>query len=437
MVRKGLFFICWLVSTYGADAQNVTIINNYDGDNPNLSEESFVLKNVTEHTYIINEYEPTNTGPRSHLEQMISYGIRSLVDNQYHPFDGKVEAIYNPTDFNTKASEIVKNAIWIHDQPFSELFPGFSENVTSKVKAIRSIDGYDIQMGENDIMEAQNNRIGLYSFQRMVYDLKKACEEEYTAFLDEYMPQSNRRGYDESESQILSFKEYRVNRDYENEDDLSDIKPNPADILPEESKKDRRKRRKDRNSSESPFTERIVQLLEENNKILANYNTRFQDLQNQIDDIREDGGNNSEIRDEIAELRKMIVDLANGKEVTEENGSKTKLVTEERLSITFARNEHKLSTTHMARLNKVPDVLRSNPGYTAVITGYADKSGDPAFNAWISRKRAVAVRDYLERKGISKTRLVVNFLGDEESLAPNPEDRKVEIQYIVNFIADQ
>lgn len=437
MVRKGIFFICCIISTYATEAQNVTIINNYDGDNPNLSEESFVLKNVTEQTIIINEYEPSNTGPRSHLEQMISYGIRSLVDNQYHAFDGKVEAIYNPVDFNTKSSEIVKNAIWIHDQPFSELFPGFSERVTEKVKEIREIDGYELQIGTNDLSEARNNRVGLYTFQRMVFALKKECEKEYIAFLDEYMPESDKRGYDESDSQILSFEEYRVNRNNVNEENLASIKPDEAVFQPEESRRDKRRRRKNKSAPESPFTERIVELLEENNKILAAYNTRFQDLQNQIDDIREGGESNSEIRSEIAELRQMIVDLSNGKEVTEKNGSKTKLVTDERLSIIFERNEHQLSTTQKVRLNKVPDILRSNPGYTAVITGYADKTGDPAFNAWISRKRAVAVRDYLESQGISKSRLVVNYLGDEESLAPNPADRKVEIQYIVNFTAEE
>jgi len=437
MVRKGIIFICCVISSYITDAQNVTIINSYDGGNENLSKESFVLKNVSEQTIIINEYEPSNTGPRSHLEQMISYGIRSLVDNQYHAFDGKVEAIYNPTDFNTKASEIVKNAIWIHDQPFSELFPGFSENVSELVRAIRDADGYAIQIGNNDLSEAQNNRIGLYTFQRMVFALKKECEKEYTAFLDEYMPETDKRGYDESDSQILTYKEYHVNRENQNNVDLAQIKPNEEDFLPEESKREKRKRQKRNRGTESPFTERIVQLLEENNKILSNYNTRFQDLQNQIDDIRNEGDSNSGIRAEIAELREMISALASGKEVTERNGSKTKLVTDERMSIIFERNEHQLSTTHKARLNKIPEVLRANPGYTAVITGYADKTGDPAFNAWISRKRAVAVQDYLEKKGIPKSRLVVNFLGDEESLAPNPADRKVEIQYIVNFTASE
>jgi OOP family OmpA-OmpF porin len=76
--------------------------------------------------------------------------------------------------------------------------------------------------------------------------------------------------------------------------------------------------------------------------------------------------------------------------------------------------------------------LTRNSKLKALITGYADKSGDPDFNAWISRQRAKAVRDYLIQSGISGSRLVMNFLGETGSLSENPADRRVEVSYFTD-----
>jgi outer membrane protein OmpA-like peptidoglycan-associated protein len=414
-------------------AQNVTIINNYDSRDEQYDDEDLVLKNVTKHTYIINEYEPANIGEQRQVEEMISYGLRSHIDNVYRSVDGTVIAVESDGQFNEAATAIVQNALWIHDENFST-FPGFSEKIESMAAELRNLNGYKTQFGDDDLREPQNGKVGLYIFQRMVYDLKKACEEEVAAYLNENFEREPDKPASDSDSPILEAGDYNLERNDQNEQRLADIKLNPEDLFEEDKKKKKKKRRKD---EQTLFNERIVQLLEENNRILSNYNTRFEDLQNQIDEIREGGGGNEDIREEIAELRGMIIDLANGREIRESDGSRTRLVNKEMVTVYYERNQHQLTASQRMRLNGVKQTLSENPDYTAVITGYADKTGSAAMNAWISEKRATAVRDYLLSQGVPKSRLIINYLGDEESLSPNPADRKVEVQYLLNYTVEE
>ena len=423
-----------LLAFWNAQGQEITIINRFDGSDQKLAPESYVLKNVSEHTYIINQYELSNTGQRSRIDAMISYGLRSYIDNQYHVFDTRIEAIDGQEMFMKSASDIVKNAIWIHDLPFGDKFPGFSDIISDKVKKIKALDGFHILKGDADMDQPRNKEVGLYTFQRMVYDLKKSAEMEVALFLNSYLPNTNKRGYDESSDPFLQEKDFSLSPAQKNKDELSALKPDVNLFENTSSKKNKKKNRNRNNQDElAPFTEKVVQLLEQNNKILANYNDRFENIQNQIDALRENRPeNNANLRDEIADLRTMIQDLANGKSIKETDGTITRKVTNAEFSILFDKNVHELSLSQKAQLNAVKlDMLR-NPTYAALITGYADKSGNAELNAWISKKRASAVKAYLQSQGIPVGRLIVNFLGDAESDSPNPADRKVTIDFLEN-----
>jgi outer membrane protein OmpA-like peptidoglycan-associated protein len=65
-----------------------------------------------------------------------------------------------------------------------------------------------------------------------------------------------------------------------------------------------------------------------------------------------------------------------------------------------------------------------------LITGYSDRSGDPAINLRLSEQRARAVRNYLLQRGIHGDRLMVNFYGDSRSLRRDPSERRVEVEWI-------
>ncbi len=429
-MSRVILFI-FLIVSWGVNAQNVTIINNYNGDDESVSEEDYVLKSVSEHTYIINEYEPSYTGERSKLQQMIRYGLRSHVDNQFHPFDGHIEILESPSDFLIAADAIVQNAIWIHDLSFYDAFGGFSDEVTAQVSAMNKIDGFEIRTGSRNRSEAISSSIGLYTFQRMVYDLKVQLEVEVNSFLDTHMPRNDEKGFDENEGQFLTDNNFQLSSYDQNEQELLDIEP----VLDFEikDKKEKRPRRNKKSDESLQFSERIVELLEENNRILANYDNRFEEIQDQIDDIKngQPVEEDDSVKSEIAELRQMIIDMSKGETIREPDGSITSIATES-VTVIFEKNAFELNMAHQAQLNIAVRELNAHPRYTALITGYADKSGNAEFNAWISKARADSVKDYLLANGVSDQRLILNFLGDAESEYSNPADRKVEVQFLQN-----
>ena len=411
--------------------QDVTVINQYNGLAKDENPENYVLKNVTEHTYIINEYELANTGIRSNLEQMISYGLRSYIDNNYHVYDGRIESLSGSTDFLRDARGIVRNAIWIHDQPFADEFTGFSKFIEERVDRILSLDGYVVLGGSNDKRLEQDGEVGLYTFQRMVFDLKKACELEVGFFLDKHLPRAVTSVSQDDNGNYLSSKNYQMRPRSQNINNLMSDKPNFDKLFPEENNPgSNNKRRRKSNKGNNELTERVVELLEQNSKILNSYNDRFENLQKQIDEVR--SNSNSEIKDEISDLRSMIEDLSKGGNVKESDGSTTSILPSEEALLIFDKNVHTLSLSQKAILNKSLIVLRQNPSASAFITGYADKTGNAEINAWISQKRAEEVRNYLVSQGIDANRLIVNFLGDAESDSANPLDRKVSVKYLVN-----
>ncbi|MFV0923384.1 OmpA family protein [Sphingomonas parapaucimobilis] len=54
-----------------------------------------------------------------------------------------------------------------------------------------------------------------------------------------------------------------------------------------------------------------------------------------------------------------------------------------------------------------------------ILRGHSDSEGDDEANRIMSRKRAEAVRDYLARKGLDRSRMRVIALGETRPVAPN------------------
>ena len=65
------------------------------------------------------------------------------------------------------------------------------------------------------------------------------------------------------------------------------------------------------------------------------------------------------------------------------------------------------------------EFLQQYPKYKVRITGFADAKGSSKNNTEVSRRRAVATRNFLINKGIDKSRIQVNYRGDKETLFDN------------------
>ncbi|MEZ4740644.1 MAG: OmpA family protein [Flavobacteriales bacterium] len=100
------------------------------------------------------------------------------------------------------------------------------------------------------------------------------------------------------------------------------------------------------------------------------------------------------------------------------------------IAVRFGRNSTTLEAEYQVLLNEVFEQLARAPEQRVLITGYTDRTGDPALNLYLSEMRAKAVRNYLLERGIDKDRLMVNFYGDSKSTGRAPEERRVEVEWI-------
>lgn len=427
-MRHFLSFIVCIFTIPVCFGQEVTVINNFPNKDAEVNPQNYVLKKVTQHTYIVNEYEPAQSSARAQLMQLISYSLRSYTDNQYYSARNNVVALEKGDAFTTATGGIVGNAIWIHDYSFHDDFPGFSKEVTDMASRLSGLSGYSLSANRGEGLSMADKRIELYLFQRLVYDLKMAMEKEVARFLDIKLPDSmisETQALTESETSTRpQLKGLDVSLEpFENgKQSLADLKPQ----LPVDFGKPRKTRRNRRDGLEPVFSERMVALMEENNRILSNYGSRFENLQSQITDERWQRNEGIElVREEVRSLRELVKTALSGSTPPVAGGT---VGASDVVEVVFERNAHELTPAHKASLNRIGIAMKQDPGLRGFITGFADRSGNPDFNAWISEQRAQAVFSYLTSRGVAGSRLDVSHVGDAASDSANPSDRKVVVQ---------
>lgn len=89
-------------------------------------------------------------------------------------------------------------------------------------------------------------------------------------------------------------------------------------------------------------------------------------------------------------------------------------------------------------LDRLAGGLNQYPVTTVTIIGHTDSSGNDAINNPLSVNRAAAVRDYLEARGVSQSRISIDGRGSRQPIADNASasgramNRRVEI-----FVGEQ
>jgi outer membrane protein OmpA-like peptidoglycan-associated protein len=100
------------------------------------------------------------------------------------------------------------------------------------------------------------------------------------------------------------------------------------------------------------------------------------------------------------------------------------------ITVRFMRNSTEVDPEYRVLLNEVFEQLARSPQDRVLITGYTDRSGDPALNLKLSEQRAKSVRNYLLQRGIAAERLMVNYYGDSRSNMHDPSQRRVEVEWL-------
>lgn len=90
----------------------------------------------------------------------------------------------------------------------------------------------------------------------------------------------------------------------------------------------------------------------------------------------------------------------------------------------FDLNSTAVTTEGDAVLDDVYNELSDDTEYVIRLDGYADRSGKDAYNKVLSEKRAIAVRERLKKKGLTKGRFTINAHGESIPLIETNDGEK-------------
>lgn len=91
-------------------------------------------------------------------------------------------------------------------------------------------------------------------------------------------------------------------------------------------------------------------------------------------------------------------------------------------NIFFDFDKSTLKKESYPELDRLAGVLRENPGLKVRIEGHTDNKGKPEYNLQLSEGRAKAVTVYLQKQGVSESRLFSKGYGDTKPIANNETD---------------
>ncbi len=99
------------------------------------------------------------------------------------------------------------------------------------------------------------------------------------------------------------------------------------------------------------------------------------------------------------------------------------------VNVFYRSGQSQTESNYFSQLDRVAQIMREYPEVSALLQGYADKSGNPAANLALSKKRANGIKNYLISRGVSSNRITTAFYGDEQASSSNdPSSRRVEVR---------
>lgn len=119
------------------------------------------------------------------------------------------------------------------------------------------------------------------------------------------------------------------------------------------------------------------------------------------------------------ELQQKELDLEKARQELQQAGARSMSIN---LSgdVLFDYGQAALKPAAEESLNKVAAVLSLFPDSTVTVEGYTDSKGAKSVNLQLSKERAMAVKDWLVKKGgVAATAVSAKGFGEENAVAPN------------------
>lgn len=442
--RVGNEWICFglLLLSTALPAQEITIINNY-ADTTGVGKDQMKLSDSRTHTLVINYYEPAPIGKINKLQELIGQSLEFYLDEVISVDDEKLGFKKSSKQVIKDLNNIVNDAVRYYN--FKEIndFEGFSKDVEDQVK---EIDGLNWRKSKLFVRNAedQTKKELLYAFaQQELYKLKLKANMEVGNFSNDNLlalSETAVKGLSPEEQVALlqeleNFKKNDALEPMEVDFSSATITLLAAEdefVLPQA-------KASDRGPENDSFEERILKLLEENNKRMDQMEADIAELknrptENRLPSMRSD---NSDLQVQIDELRFMLAEFLQGASVDRNPinrpSPEQKAIVyniPEKVIFNFNKGKHGLDLASRLMLNEIIDILFHQANMSILVTGFADRTGDARLNLELSRKRAQAVRSYLTEQGINPNRIVMNYYGDRNSFGSNPNDRKVEVEFM-------
>ena len=418
--------------------QETTIINQYPD---NGMEEEYQLHQSDKYTFIVNYYTPKESAEEQ-AAHLVSSALNLYIDKSYQIGDDHLILLKNPSMMITEMSSLVNQGLEVFQ--IHEVFFGFSLKVYDKLKSMDAMAWSEVEYELLGDSEDERREMLTYFINSEILDLKGLCKSEISAFLKNekamQLPEVWAKKLNQS-SDIESPVSYQTEDfipplEYTLDEPISSNGVDQELSLPksfvDEYNRQIKKQNKRSRKNKDQFTQEVLTLLEQNSNQLISIQKDLAEFQKENilrdREIRKD--NNEQVlvlQGQIDQLKEAIY---TDQRAPRELSIYENRIENEKLIIYFNKNSSKLSTQYEMELNKSLGILLKNPKLKIMITGYADKSGDPDFNSYISRKRAEEVKNYLNKKGISTKRMIMNYVGDISSNSENSGDRRVEIEYI-------
>lgn len=102
-------------------------------------------------------------------------------------------------------------------------------------------------------------------------------------------------------------------------------------------------------------------------------------------------------------------------------------------TVSFASGSAMITPELFPTLDKIAATLNEHPNTTITVVGYTDSVGSMALNNELSLRRADAVVNYLNERGVHRSRMIVHGRGELDPIADNAteagraENRRVEM----------
>ncbi len=450
-VLIAFFCICTALPLFG---QQTTVINHFAGDTTGVGTANMRLKHSEEHTIIIHYYETVSEQDHQRLNKVIDEALAYYLDQSVMMDEHEVVLRKKPSKMMKDMNGIVKDVVKYYDLKEIEGFQGFSEELERRIEVLANLNwkGKIDRLAEARGSGGRSEEEKAYRYvQSFLSEAKHQASKEVGIFsIDNLMAYSGSSSSQLSQEQkealladVAGFKKNDPLAPIEIDFSLSTMNMIAAaddTSLPEFEGG------KKASNQQNDFAEKVFELLRENN-------ARLQTLENEVSAIK--NGNvpspptqNNSLQSQIDELREVVLAMALGQTQNTSNTNNVSIPSvnqggrnngvdaatsnlPESFDIYFRLGGSTLDLNAEMMIAELVDILAKNPSLRIMVSGYADKVGDPARNLQLSKERARKVRARILMSGIQEHRVMFNFFGDGVSdQGANPDDRRVNIQFM-------